>query len=1224
MSDNYQLKKIILIDSFWAGKTVLLNLDGHTNLSGTNGAGKTTFLRLMQLFWGERPSNIVGSTGSKQGFLEYYLPRNSSYLIYQYQRPYQQMCHVMIQSDGRGARYKFIDAPYDKSIYVDENNIPRDSASVDRLYRGNTETSKLMSVDDYCSVIQCHQVSNAKKSLRLLQRRFAMAASPITHIEKVISSVIEKIGDFDTIKQMLIDISRDKLSHNLLDQEQDKIPFQLNKQHIDAWLADLNAARELEAKREDFDALLQTVGTLKDTLNELSHIHYLALKHHKSTEAELTVISQSIAKLKNHRKQLKDNYEQQWEPKDDELRSLNGQIKDLKFEIESLEDQKLKYESQDAESYAIKGSLLDQHVLQQKNIKEEIDALENESKEIKDIYEQQLIELKHHHSNQNLTFDNQRTEEHLAKQKKLTEAKEFYQQRKEQLVQDKEARLKPVNEKKSQLKIKFGVTKASLDNIPIPDKLDKQISKTQQELEIVRKEIKLAYQAQYTGDTNYNSALANYQDIARQLKVKKTELNNAQKLHTQCLKHLSPEDGTLQFFLENEVADWEQNIGRVIAPELLESKDLNPKLTESELKDFYGLDIDLEILADRANLTADKTSLKQQEKLLFSQLEDLNNEIKQIEASLSAANNTREQCQTEQRKTKQHVDRINQKETNLQTEEESLKNQIKAEKEKKRTEIENEINRLSQEIDTCESNIKTIASEYTNVMGELNSEHLSRESIIESDTENIIKAIDAQLETETSHVKQEQHRINQQLKSDLRASGADDTIIELSKKLDVLKSKEKDAKQYQEWDEKYQTWLKKQWQQHPTLCQLRSTYKQQAYQLGDAIKQLERDFKINKAKLNGELNTQESQQEKNQRLLTQLGNSMDQLKNCSPVLSESLPEYAASTLPGLTQTTLQKRKQQTKTIDPGKQVLLQLFNKHHRSQLAEAWQKAMELSSSSQSHFQAEALEIEQPLINVLHMVANVKQATSQQIELHATDVNAFYSHLRQFERIIKQTGTFLSKHVSEEQYFAALGEITVKVRSKMNDLEYWQALKSFGENFEQYKDQAELSGDNEIPNTLIEAMGELTSLLPATGVKIKHLTLFDIEFSIMENGHIKHARNAKELKDVSSSGLSYLALITFFTGVTSMLRKQNSTVVCWPIDELGDLAPENIEAMMTMLERQNIHILSATPTADRHVLSLFNRRYQLDKQKLHEVNLPESKLDKLLNQLKAEAPSHV
>ena len=75
--------------------------------------------------------------------------------------------------------------------------------------------------------------------------------------------------------------------------------------------------------------------------------------------------------------------------------------------------------------------------------------------------------------------------------------------------------------------------------------------------------------------------------------------------------------------------------------------------------------------------------------------------------------------------------------------------------------------------------------------------------------------------------------------------------------------------------------------------------------------------------------------------------------------------------------------------------------------LAEAWQKAIEQSqaNSSNNYFQADALDIEQPLKNILQMVANVKQATSQQIQLHATDVNAFYSHLCQFERIIKQTG---------------------------------------------------------------------------------------------------------------------------------------------------------------------------------------------------------------------------
>ncbi|MCK5191741.1 MAG: ATP-binding protein, partial [Methylococcales bacterium] len=486
MTDTYQLKKIILIDSFWAGKTVLLDLDGHINLSGTNGAGKTTFLRLIQLFWGERPSNIVSSTSSKKGFIDYYLPRDSSYLVYEYQRPNLQTCHVMIQSDGRAAKYRFIDAPFDKSYYVNEHDLPRKSADIDRLYRSTAETSKQMSVDDYCSVIQFHQVNSGKKWIRPLQSRFSMATSPITHIEKVISSVIEKIGDFDTIKQMLIDISRDKLSHKLLDNEEDKIPFQLNKQHIDSWLADLNASRELEAKQENFDHLLLTATALKETLAELSHIHYFTRQHHTATQNELNDTVKQLKHLKDQRAQLKQKHELQLEPKEDELRTLNLKIKDCEFEIESLEKQKLEYEAQDAESFAFKGSLLVQIIQDQTTNKNEIEALENESKEITQHYENQLTELKHSFQNQKQDFENQCTSAQLSKEKKLAGAKDIFYQRKDQLLTDKNNRLKPIEENKSQLSTAFGITQASLSSISPSRTLEQQFSKNQQALKTVR------------------------------------------------------------------------------------------------------------------------------------------------------------------------------------------------------------------------------------------------------------------------------------------------------------------------------------------------------------------------------------------------------------------------------------------------------------------------------------------------------------------------------------------------------------------------------------------------------------------------------------------------------------------------------------------------------------------------------------------------------------------
>jgi hypothetical protein len=1223
MTDIYQLKKIILIDSFWAGKTVLLKLDGHTNLSGTNGAGKTTFLRLMQLFWGERPSNIVGGSGSKKGFLDYYLPRASSYLVYEYQRPHEQICHVMVQSDGRAAKYKFIDAPYRQDFYINENGYPRDSQSIERLYRSTAEVSKFVAVDDYCSIIQCHQLSGGKKDLRLLQNRYAMASSPINHIEKVIGSVIEKIGDFDVIKQMLIDISRGKLSQAFLQNEDEQQPFRLNKQHIDAWLADLNAAREIEAKRADFDRLLQTIAELKQTLKSLSHLHFLAHGQYKSCREETEALDNSLKELAQQREQLQQAHKQQLEPKDDALIEANSRLKDLSHQIVTLEAKKLDFEEQGAESFAIKAAKAEQYAKEQQDIQAELDALEHKTQQIRQFYEKQLSELQHRHEKQIQLYQQQRSDSQLQQSQSLRDADAEFQQRKDRLHHDKEARLHPVKEQRGQFSTEFQIKQSQQKNPPVPAALTEQQLKNREALEVAGKASKQAYQAQAKAQSDYQQALGHYQQTEQELKDKKAELKRSRERHADCQKRLRPEPGSLQYFLEQEADGWQQNIGRIIAPELLDHTGLNPHWSGQPGNDFYGLNINLEALADRSYLTADKARLEQQEKALFEQVSKLSKECEGLEAGLQAANKLREQAKSALDEAQQRVSRAEHQEETLRNEANALADQITAETEKARQQLEQEINRLSAEIKACDQALAGIETEHQQALKDLQDEHLARKGIIESDCKNLLETIAEQTETDTGQFKQEQRRIEQQLKSDLKASGTDDTVVTLSAKLKEAERLEREARGFQRKAEDYRDWLQNRWRQHPEHCRQRDDCQRRIQQLQDEIDRLKKDFQRQRAQLNQQIGVQEEQLKKNNSLLSQLEQCIDHLRSCPPVCAEDQPEYAPGTLSRLTQDTLKARKRQERDIQSGRQALVQFFNKHQRSQLAEAWSQALNASSHHSEFFHVEALEIEHPLINVLQMVGHVKQATAQQIELHASSVNTFYQHLHNFDRAIKSTGTELSKYVSEERYFAALGEITVNIRSKMSDLEYWQALKKFGDHYGQYRDNAELGGQEDIPDALVQAMGELTALLPVTGVKIKHLALFDIEFSIFENGQLKHARNARELKDVSSTGLSYLALITFFTGVTSMLRKQSRTVVCWPIDELGDLAPENIEAMMNLLAKQNIHILSATPTADRHVLGLFKRRYLLNQQKLHEVELPQSKLDQLLNAFPKEA-AHV
>ena len=155
--------------------------------------------------------------------------------------------------------------------------------------------------------------------------------------------------------------------------------------------------------------------------------------------------------------------------------------------------------------------------------------------------------------------------------------------------------------------------------------------------------------------------------------------------------------------------------------------------------------------------------------------------------------------------------------------------------------------------------------------------------------------------------------------------------------------------------------------------------------------------------------------------------------------------------------------------------------------------------------------------------------------------------------------------------------------------------------------------------------MQRLSAYLPSEGFALAHNNLFDIEFTITEKGQVKHARNAKQLKKVSSTGLSYLAMLSLFAGILGMLRGtgENSSQIILPVDELGELAAENVDFLLQMFNDNNISILSASPSTDRHILSLYQRHYKLKDNKIFHAGIPTSRLDELLAQ-RAIAKNHL
>jgi ABC-type molybdenum transport system ATPase subunit/photorepair protein PhrA len=109
----YGLRKIIQIDGFIKNLRTPIDVDGHSMVSGTNGAGKSSTLKLLSFFYGGPPSQLDNHASGRGSFLDFYLPRPSSMIIFEYERE-SGICSVVVTRHSSGTKhvYRFLSSEY--------------------------------------------------------------------------------------------------------------------------------------------------------------------------------------------------------------------------------------------------------------------------------------------------------------------------------------------------------------------------------------------------------------------------------------------------------------------------------------------------------------------------------------------------------------------------------------------------------------------------------------------------------------------------------------------------------------------------------------------------------------------------------------------------------------------------------------------------------------------------------------------------------------------------------------------------------------------------------------------------------------------------------------------------------------------------------------------------------------------------------------------------------
>ncbi len=1231
---GYSLLRIIIIDSFWQGQVNELDLTGHTQLEGTNGAGKTSLMRLLPLFYGMRPSDIVSKVDQAKNFADFYLPRESSILVYEYARPFGQKCQVLATSDGRGVHFKFIDAAYDAQHFIASNQAskakPFTINEIEKNYRNiGKESSKFLGIDKYRQVIQNLRSGRKHKEIRLLQNRFSFSEQACPHIDKVINGTIEKNLDFEAVKRMLVAIASDHLARNTNDEKEQ---LSLNKADITGWLADIQASRAIKKVADKISVWQNDFSALTSLLNKLQHLHAEVIAHQERLELkqqDRDAVKKNSIQTRNKLDTDLANAIEQYQKA---LFDLNAKINADLSKIDLLDADKLNYDDDDASSYQIKAEQAPQIQAELNEVIAIIDAFEGNITKIGQKFDQ-LIQKIEVEKLKAISSNNEKSALITSQANaQLTHINNVFHQQAQSLNAQLHKEELKLQKDQQQIQHQLDSAKQQLAYPVIPAELIKDIDDNVQALsqaqqsyhQLLQQESELQKQ-QYQLEKQQDQQLGQRSEANRYLEQLRQD-------YQQVDLQLLPQTGSLHHYLINEpkAANWQQNIGRLLTTEQLSRSDLNPQWLDNNDKapaTLYGLSLDLQQLPCDDSLFLDEAQLREKRQVIETKLQAQTDKIAQLDEHLKSIVKALNQHKLNVTQQAQHLNQQKLTLGQLQTQQESLaiKKQL-AIKAHNQT-VAAQLQSFTQLIKVVEKKQYRFEESKAEQLHELTNDKLEKCMVVESDRDNQLTLLTEQLIELKANAKQRLAELKKQQASDIEKLDPEGEVDKGIAKRIILEQNLQQCALFAQKARDYHSFMNERYCHRDALAEENQNRKIVKRNLESDHEDTRIDLTTKINELKQLIKKTNQQKQATDDLLVQL-NDNKRLCEMSAIASELCQQEPANQA-DLTVSFCHDFYQQFKAIEKRLASQLNTFSErfrkdHSGSELYENWQK---LLVDNDNYTGAKALfKYREPISELLNSAEQKQQSTYQLVTVNATMINEFYQHIENFGRNIKRIGKLLSTKVTALAHFEALADINVTTVMKQEELDYWGPLKSFAEVFELHKDQLR-DGLGEVPDDLVFAMQKLASYLPNEGFVLAHNNLFDLEFTIVEKGQIKYARNAKQLKKVSSTGLSYLAMLSLFAGLLAMLRgdSKHPSQIILPVDELGELAAENIDLLLQMFNDNNISMLSASPSTDRHILSLYNRHYKLKDNKIYHAEIPQSRLDELLEQRnKAKASTKV
>ena len=1181
------LNKIIFLNSANIPYAEVM-LDGNVHFAGTQGVGKSTILRALLFFYNADKMRLGIQPGQKP-FEEFYFRYSNSYIVYEVKTEQNAYSIMTYRSQGK-AMFRFIDAPFQKSWFVDDSGrVESDWIRIRERIGNHDISAKIETYEQYRNII----FGNTHDHSHRYDKYAIVESSKYQNIPRSIQNVfLNSKLDADFVKNTIIQsMTEEEDSIRLSDFRHLVANFEREFDEIDCWYRkDRNGEIPVRNKAtrvvETYRLLIALDYEMKQTWHQLNFMVSHTRRQIPLAEKGLKELKQKLNEIREILEGVQQEYEKEHERLTKEITRREQRLDDIYKkrkhydkigikEIIALDAQEPKYKLEKEQKEKTRRALEEQY----KGVTEKYSALYT-------------------------TLDEEWKKYELSQKEELQRFRDNIQTERDKCMKIRDVRKKDIEdsygewfstseERLTSLQGNYSLADKRLSELQYWHPMAKETSGCEMEIQNLKTE-----EQHLKGDLAVTSN--NLKNLRQEWELKDQEINREYKQKQEAvqtgLQQLQKElaetegilarwEGSLYEWLIRNKPDWEDTIGKVVdEQQVLYAQGLLPQLTENG--NLFGVSINLDAIPIHHRTPDDYRNLQKQQRDAIAgkkkELAELQAQCEQEQTVLRKSYKSKIVELSEQEtimkvQLEQIPTKIKDAETRLRRVEQQEEKMIAAEREKRNQAYNEALLALDAE--------KTVRNQqrakHEKDLNDVDSKYNASLRVLQKQFDAFCQKLTDENTAKEKDINKRKQMYEQQEHDELKGKGADTHALELCRRdlmtiqsvLDKISGQRRLVIEYRKDEEE--------------LFSHETEFHDEKRQLEDKDATVRQQYDEKRKRLENEQAEKAEQYKTEQTVITAMKEGLkqyDQLCQVENILPEAFlnDDVAVSSSAALTDLVVQMRG----AVNKKRQKMEELkratnsFNSHFSANntfrfiIPEFDEDYLTFALNLQDFIENNKIELYRTRVSELFN--NILRSVSR-------EVGMLMNHSAEIRSIINEVNRDF-----QERNFAGVIH-SIKLRAEESSDRMMQLLTQIRDFTEENSltigEQNLFSGDNhdKVNEKVVDYLKRFMKLLLKDPSRTE-LTLSDtfrLQFRIQENdndtGWVERINNVgSDGTDILVKAMVNIMLINVFK--TRASRRQGGFIIHCMMDEIGKLHPSNVIGILQFANVRNIYLINSSP----------------------------------------------